>query len=66
MTPSLRIAKPLWNEQEQLVLLGNIELFAFLLGRCYHEMTPAAKAGALELASALSRLKTSLQPKKDI
>lgn len=58
-------AQPLpWNPREQQILLGNIELFAALLARCYNEMTPVTKDCALELGKTLGRLKRSLQAPK--
>lgn len=50
-----------WNDRERTILLGNIELFADGLSRCFSELTPATKAEALELGRTLGRLKSTLK-----
>lgn len=50
-----------WNSREKLILIGNLELFAFLLSRCYLEMAPDAQDSALKLAKVLSHLRQTLE-----
>lgn len=45
---------------EHQILLGEIEGFATALNGCYDEMSPAAKAYALEMCHTLSKLRSKL------
>ena len=60
--PPPRATLPLHlDRREREILIGNIDLFAALMSRCYADMPQVTKDCALELAKTLARLKTILQ-----